>query len=82
MDDEHTPQSYLSTNYIPLEIDIEKSSDPPPHSKTSTWRYDPNHYLGYNITLILTQRQILQVRAFRCALRCDGSGSYGLFGLS
>ena len=37
----------------------------------------------HNITLIiLTQRQILQVRAFRRALRSDGPRSHGLFGLS
>lgn len=39
MDYEHTPQSYLNTNYLPVETDIEKSSDPPPLlSKTSAWR--------------------------------------------
>jgi len=85
MDDEHSPQSHVSTNYLPVETDIEKSSDPlpPPPSKTSTWRYNSNQYFDCNITLtIVTQHQILQVRAFRYALACDDPRSYCLFGLS
>ena len=80
--DEHIPQSHFSTNYLPVETDIEKSNDPP-HSKTSTWRYDPNQYFDCNVTMtILSQRQIFQVRAFRHALQCYNSRSRDLFRLS
>jgi hypothetical protein len=85
MVDEHSPKSHANTNYLPVETDIEMGSDPPPppHSKTSTWRYNPKQYFDCNTALtILTQQHILQVRAFRRALRCDSSRSHGLFGLS
>ena len=86
MDDEHIPQSHVSTNYLPVEMDIEMHSDPPPspHSKISTWWYtNLNQYFDCNITLtILKQRQIAQVRAFRRALCCYSPRSLDLFGLS
>ena len=83
MDCEHSPQSHACTKYLPVETDIEKSSDPPPHLETSTWRYNPNQYFDCNIALIiLTQRQILQVRTLRRALCPNGPCSHGLFGLS
>lgn len=86
MDDEHIPQSHVSTNYLPVETAIEMLSNPPPspHSKTSTWWYtNPNQYFDCDITLtVLTQPQIAQVRAFRRALCSYSPRSLNLFGLS
>jgi hypothetical protein len=82
MNDEHSPQSYVTTNYLPLETDVEKIIDPS-HSKPSTWRYNPNQYFGCDITLtIVAQHQIFQVWAFCYALLCDGPRSFGLLGVS
>ena len=75
----------VSTNYLPVETDIEMLSDPPPsHSKTSTWRYtNPNQDFDCDITLtVLTQPQIAQVWAFRRALCFYSPRSLDLFGLS
>ena len=77
MNDEHNPQPYVSTKYLPVETEIEMHSGlpPPPPSKTSTWRYNPNlEYFDCNITLtIRTQHQTFQVLALCGAPRSNRS---------
>ncbi|KIJ92559.1 hypothetical protein K443DRAFT_13526 [Laccaria amethystina LaAM-08-1] len=54
MDNEHIPQSHVSNNYLPVEMDIEMRSDPPPPpSKTSTWRIKISKYWPFAAHLAL-----------------------------
>ncbi|EDR03766.1 uncharacterized protein LACBIDRAFT_331186 [Laccaria bicolor S238N-H82] len=52
MGDEHS-MSHVSTNYLPVETDIEMRGDPPP-SKTSTWRVNFYKYRPFVVHFALT----------------------------
>ena len=85
MNDEHSPQSYATTSYLPLGTDIGMhSGPPPPPSKTSTWRYNPNlEYFDCNITLtVRTQHQTFQVLALCGAPRSNCSRIHDVSQLS